>query len=170
MAIIAREPESKFTPAPEGLHPAVCVDVIDLGMVEGQFGAKHKVELRWQIEDVNPEIDKRFQVRKRYTLSLHKKASLRTELETWRGRKFTEEELRGFDLEKLISVCCQLQVIHNITDEGGVWANVQAIVPYPRGMAKLAPEGYVREKDREHTQGNGGPNFDMAADDDSVPF
>ena len=36
-----------FTPAPEGLWNAVCVDVIDKGMVDGQYGQKHKCRLLW---------------------------------------------------------------------------------------------------------------------------
>ena len=34
MAIIAKEPERSFTPCPEGLHHAVCVDVVDLGVLQ----------------------------------------------------------------------------------------------------------------------------------------
>jgi len=30
MAIIAKDNRKEFTPAPEGLHQAVCVDVVDL--------------------------------------------------------------------------------------------------------------------------------------------
>lgn len=33
MGIIAKAPEKNFAPAPEGLHHAVCVDVIDLGLL-----------------------------------------------------------------------------------------------------------------------------------------
>jgi hypothetical protein len=169
MAIIAKEPESKFTPAPEGLHQSVCVDVIDRGLQQTPWGEKHKVEVRWQIDQVNPETGKRYDVRAYYTLSLSEKANLRKHLETWRGRKFTGEELKGFDLEKLIGANCQLQVIHNLTDDGKTYANVQAIVPAPGRMPKIASLDYVRERDRAHEQGNGG-GPDFIDDDDSVPF
>ena len=44
--LIAREPASRFTPCPEGLHQAVCVDVEDCGVCETPYGPKHKVQLR----------------------------------------------------------------------------------------------------------------------------
>jgi len=169
MAIWAREPESKFTPAPEGLHQAVCVDVVDLGLVNTQWGDKHKVELRWQLDEVNQETGRRFDVRARYTLSLSEKANLRKNLETWRGRKFTGEELKGFDLEKLIGVNCQLQVIHNLSDEGKTYANVQAIVPHNAKAPKIQPLDYVREKDREKQQQTNGVAVQPDADD-PCPF
>lgn len=159
MAIVAREPESKFTPAPEGLHQAVCVDVVELGVVKGPYGDKEKVEIIWQIDLTNEDTDRRFEVRKWYTLSLHEKANLRKDMECWRGRKFTKDELAGFDLEKLIGANCQLQVIHNITDEGKVYANVQAIVPHNSKVPKIAPDMYTRKKDRPKDQKNGdGPD------------
>jgi hypothetical protein len=169
MAIIAKKPENSFTPCPEGLHQAVCVDVVDLGMQKGQFGEKHKVELRWQTEMENEDVQptRRFQLRKWYTISLHEKSNLRKDLECWRGRKFTEDELKGFDLEKLLGVNCQLQVIHNITDDGKTYDNIQAIVPHNAKLPKIAPQDYTREQDRAKQQGNGhsGP---VTADE--VPF
>jgi len=167
MAIIAREPESKFTPAPEGLHQAVCVDVHDLGIMATTWGDKHKVLVIWQI-DAAEESGKRFQVRKHYTLSLSEKANLRRDLECWRGRKFTPEELQGFDVEKLLGANCQIQVVHNLSDEGKTYANVQAIVPFNSKMgAKLSPLDYTRVRDRARQQGNGaGPDIT----DDDIPF
>lgn len=171
MAIIARAPESKFTPAPEGLHQAVCVDVHDLGLQKTAWGEKHKVLLVWQIDLVNDETGKRFDIRQSYTLSLSEKANLRRDLECWRGRKFTEDELSGFDLEKLLGANCQLQIVHNIADEGKTYANVQAIVPFNAKLGpKLSPLEYVRMKDRAKAQGNGHGHDAPPVEDDSVPF
>lgn len=167
MPIIARKPESSFKPCPEGLHQAVCVDVCDLGIVEGPYGAKPKVEIRWQTELENDETQRRFELRMWFTLSLHEKATLRKTLEAWRGRKFTEAELQGFDLEKLIGVNCQVQVIHHITDEGKTYDNVQAIVAHNPKMPKIAPLNYVRQIDRAKVQGNGDAT---AHDSDPIPF
>ena len=170
MAIYARRPKTQFTPCPEGLHPAVCVDVVDLGIQKTTWGEKHQVELRWQIEDRNPATNKRFDVRKWYTLSLHEKASLRKDLECWRGRKFTDDEADEFDLEKLLGANCQLQVIHTLGGEGTVYANVQAIVPQNKKMGALRPEDYIRQKDRDAKPANGGKPEDDSEPDDSVPF
>lgn len=159
---IAREPERTFIPAPEGLHQALCVDEVDLGDVTTPWGHVHQVELRWQLGLDNPETGRRFEVRKRYRLSLHKKAALRHDLEIWRGRRFSAEELKGFDLEKVVGAGCQLQVQHSAPDEETVFANVTAVLPPMPGQA-LQPNGYVRQRDRDR-----GPVTMPSAD--QVPF
>ena len=167
MAIMAREPESTFTPCPEGLHHAVCVDVIDLGVLQTTWGDKHKVRIVWQVEEEHPETGKRFDVRKHYSLSLHTKATLRKDLESWRGRKFSETELGGFDLERLIGANCQVQVVQDITDESKVYANVQAVVPPPKATPTLVSLDYTRVKDRPPDSGHGQAG---ALTDDAIPF
>jgi hypothetical protein len=126
---------------------------VDLGLLDTQFGQKHKVEIRWQLEEAIESETKgliRPIVRQRFTNSLHEKAKLRGVLETWRGRKFTKDELTGFDLEKLLGASCQIQVIHNVSDEGQTFANVNAVIPLGKGMAKVRVEtDYVRQADRE---------------------
>ena len=149
MAIYVRKKEKEYSPAPEGLQAAVCCDVVDLGLIETGFGKQEKIEIRWQLEDVDPKSNKRFMVTQRYTPSLHEKSKLRPLLESWRGKKFSKEELKQFDIEKLIGANCQLSIVHNIKDEGEVYANVQAIVPAARNSARLYPDrDYVRMQDR----------------------
>lgn len=86
MSIIVKAPEKKFTPAPEGLHPAVCIDAIERKNVQTQFGVKDQIELRWEIEEINEETGRPFQVRAWYTASLHEKAKLRLTLAGERRR------------------------------------------------------------------------------------
>lgn len=145
--ITACDTRRNYRPAPEGLHNAVCVDVIDLGVRESRYGPGPKVEMRWQVEGVDADSGRRFLVQELYTLSLNERAKLRQHLESWRGKALSKEELAGFDLEKLIGVGCQLQVIHRTTN-GATFANVQAVTPLTAGMPSLTPLGYVRAKDR----------------------
>lgn len=177
MPIYARRKESTFTPAPEGLHVAVCADVWDQWTEPRREdwggGLQDKTRIVWLVEDINLATKRPYEVSQIYTLSLHEKAKLCQHLEAWRGKKFTDEEKRGFDLERLIGVSCQVQVVHKITD-GGTYANVQAIVPLGKGQPKLrVPDGYVRHKDRQPAAPVGAPNEDsdaFEADDESVPF
>lgn len=168
MAIYARKPESSFTPAPEGLHVAVCADVwppwTEEKRAEWGGGLVDKTRLVWLIEETNEKTGKPYEVSQMYTLSLHEKSNLCKHLESWRGKRFTDEERRGFDVERLIGVACQLQVVHKITD-GGVYANVQAVVPLGKGQAKLSVNGYVRRKDRTKDSDTVAP-----ASEDEVPF
>jgi len=151
MPYIVKDSKKDYTPAPEGLHQAVCIDVVDLGIQKTQFGDQVKIEVRWVIEEIDPKTQKQYMVLRRFTPSLHKKASLRAVLESWRGRKFTDEELKGFDIEKLIGANCQLQVCHNISSDGDTYANVQACVPIAKNAPKMAiPQDYIRVAEREH--------------------
>jgi hypothetical protein len=152
VSVHAPAPTSRasFTPAPEGLHLAVCCDVVDLGIVASKFGDKAKCRLVFQLEAVNPATGRRHDCRKLYTLSLHPKAALRKDLEGWRGRKFAVADLQfGFNLNKLLGANCQLQVVHDVDDDGARWANITAILPAPKGVAKLLPVGYTRVQDRD---------------------
>lgn len=172
MPIIAKGTTGKdFIPAPEGLHQAVCVDVVDLGLVETKWGMKPKVRIVWQINEEEPGTGKRFVVMSTYTLSLSEKAILRHHLEAWRGRKFTQQELEGFDLEKLLGVNCQVQLVHNVAEGGRTYANVQAVVALAKHMPKIVPENFVRMKDRPKQQGTGnGQEEPEEVMDDDIPF
>ena len=174
MPIIASYTKGDYSPAPEGLHQAVCIDVVDQGMKQTAWGEKHKVQVRWALDQIDEKNGRAFMVTASYTLSLHKKALLRQHLEAWRGRKFSEEELQGFDLEKLIGVNCQLQIVHSLGDEGTVYSNVQAVVPLGKGMTKMpVPPDYVRVCNREQqprSAGRATPGGVMEADLDTTPF
>lgn len=170
MAIIATAGDTKtFEPAPAGVHVGVCVDVVDMGELEVTYAGKtkkqHKVRVVWQLDTLRDDL-KPFLVQKRYTLSLNEKATLRKELESWRGRAFTEEELKGFDLEKLLGANAQLNIQH-ATRDGNTYANVIGIIPLGKGMAKIEAKDYVRMKDRAETHPE---NPEEMLDADSIPF
>jgi hypothetical protein len=159
MSLLASDKGKGFEPCPAGVQQAVCVDLIDNGLIAQDYGGKrkevHKITLRWQIGDVSPLSGKRFTIQKRYTLSLNEKATLRKDLESWRGRPFTREELAGFDLELLLGANCQLAVVHSPgrKDPSQVFANVQTVMALGKGMERLTAEEYVREKDRPASNG-----------------
>jgi hypothetical protein len=175
MSLMVREPESTFTPAPAGTHRAVCCDVVDLGDVTTQYGTKPTCRIVWQIAELMPATGRPYTVSQRYTKSLHEKSKLRPALESWRGRKFSEEELQGFDLEKLIGANALLNIVQNVTD-GKVYANVVAIIPPAKGLPKLAiGADYVRVQDREprapatHVSSDELPDREPGDDDESGP-
>lgn len=177
MAIIAKKGSGgDFIPAPAGAWPAVCVDVVDLGVLQVSFGGKtkkqHKIKIVWQLGEVKAD-NKRFLVSKRYTLSLHEKSALRKDLESWRGRAFTQAEQEGFDVETVLSVPCMLNVIHNEKD-GTVYGNVAAVMKLPRGLESLTPREYIRVCDRQeesdHQDDGQQTDWNAGITDDDVPF
>jgi hypothetical protein len=138
MAILAKDTGGKdFKKVPPGAHFAICNMVVDCGLQEG-FGGKpqHKVYLRWEVPDerVSYEKDGR-QVEgpcalgSMYTLSLSEKATLRKTLENWRGKAFTADELKGFDIAQVLGKCCQIMVTHS---EDGKYANVTGVMGISR--------------------------------------
>jgi hypothetical protein len=172
-----REPETKDYPqAPEGLHPAVCVDVWEIWTEQQseEFGGGlvDKTRLIWQI-DQTYENDKgetvRYEVMMTYTASLHEKANLRQHLKSWRGRDFTKEELLDFELENIVGVNCQLQVLHHISQKGKKYAKVATIVPSRKGDEKLiVTSDFIRKKDRKKDEE--APAEEFVASNSDVPF
>lgn len=159
----------EFDECPEGLHQAVCVDVVDKGTKE-MYGEVAKPFIQFVYE---VDIDgKRYEVRPReMNNTASAKGNLMKHMCQWRGKQMTEEELAATELEKLIGVNCQLQIVHAPRDNGGVFCNIQAIVPPPKGVIKIQPsEKYVRVQDRPTRNGNGHTAPASVPDDDEVPF
>ncbi|TAK98812.1 MAG: hypothetical protein EPO07_11495 [Verrucomicrobia bacterium] len=117
-----------FKPHPEGIHPAVCVDVMDLGLVETEFqGQKkmvNKVKLVFESEQ-KTEDGKNCTVSKNFTASLHPKAKLAEFLGKWRGRPLVPGET--IDLAKLLGACCTLVISHQQNMTGKTYASIDAV-------------------------------------------
>ena len=170
MPIIPIMSERTFEDCPEGLHQAVCVDVVNLGELTKPWSEVPKpyVKIVYQV-DVE---ETRYQESTRdLNLTANSKGKLSELVSAWRGKQMSEEELAGFDLEQLIGKNCQLQIVHAPRDNGGVFCNIQAIVPAPKGVIKLrAADDYVRVQDRPTRNGNGHTATAAVPDDDEVPF
>ena len=135
---IAKESGSNFTPAPEGTFVARCFGVISLGTQSSpMFAPAFKVMLMWELPTetitINNELTPMV-VSKEYTLSLGKKANLRRDLESWRGRAFTDEELKGFAVEKIIGQPCMLTISHKTSGGGKVYAAIAAVTKLLKGV------------------------------------
>lgn len=145
---MAKSGGASFDPVAEGVYNAVCYSVVDLGHhLDPTFGKRnHSCLITWEIpseritiEKDGVKMDLPRAISRTYTLTLGEKSNLRKDLQTWRGRVFTEQELEGFDIKNLLGKSCMLQVIHNKKGEK-TYANIAAIMPLMKGMAPLAPE------------------------------
>lgn len=175
MAIIAMANESAtFTPAPAGTHQAVCVDVIDKGLQPNRFRPgkmQPKISIVWQIGEARDD-GKRYVLYKQYTLSLNEKATLRHDLQSWRGKPFTRDEEMGFDVETVKGANCLLNVQH-VERDGKVYANVMGVMALPKGFPKLAALDYVRHVTDPDTNGDHGVESEQPMTpitDDDIPF
>lgn len=193
MALIAKDTGSgDFERAPQGTHLAICYMVADIGLQAGQYGAKHKVVIGWELPHEKMSDGRPFACSQFYTLSLSSKAVLRRDLESWRSRPFTEQELEGFDMKNILGKPCQVTIVHEVKGEK-TYENVIAVTavakgmqipervndliyyemeaPDPRAFEKL-PE-WIRKKIMAAVQPSTGPderNPPPADFDDDIPF
>lgn len=118
----------EFRPHVEGIHNAVCVDVIDLGLVETEFQGQRRLvnKLRIVFEtEQRAEDGRNCTISKTYTASLHQKARLTEALGKWRGRPVMPGE--SIDLDKLIGACATLVISHQTSLAGRTYASIDAI-------------------------------------------
>lgn len=128
-----------FEPHPEGIHPAICLDVIDLGLVETEWqGVRrwtNKARIVWETEQRTKE-GKNCIVTKTFTASLHPKSKLSDFLGKWRGRPVVPGE--SIDLSKLIGANCTLVISHQQNLVGRTYASIDAI---SKPTKRLVPSG-----------------------------
>ena len=153
MAFIATDSGGgNFKRVPAGVFIGRCYSLIDLGtqLTTGQYGEKlqHKIRIGWELfgEDENGgpltvDVDGKtmpMTISKSYTVSLHEKAGLRKDLAAWRGRDFTEEEARAFDVSKLVGAYCMVNVTTSETN-GKTYSNVAGLTPLPGALKNAKP-------------------------------
>jgi len=143
MAIIAENKGGTFEPMPSGNYVARCYSMIQIGTVEEEYeGQKKKTskvrlsfEFPTELKVFKEELGEQpFALSKEYTLSMHEKASLRKDLENWRGQAFTEAEAKSFDVSNLIGKSCMINVIHKVDSQGTMRAKISSISTMPKGL------------------------------------
>lgn len=132
MAIMAKS-EGDFKQPETGSWPARCYQIVELGHQPGEYmgvpNVKYQALINWELPTQDPLEDGRpMTISKFYTLSLSDKANLTKDLQSWRGKAFTEEEKAGFDITKLLGVPCMLSII----DKNGK-SRVDAVMALPKG-------------------------------------
>jgi hypothetical protein len=126
-----------YDPAPAGAHVARCFRIVDLGSQkktwQGETKLSHQILFTWELPTARMQDGRPFTISQRYTASLSEKAQLRGVLESWRGRKFSPQELAGFDLYNVVGKTCMINVVH--AEKGDkTYANVASVMPVPVGM------------------------------------
>lgn len=127
-----------FEQPPIGTHVARCVKIIDIGTQESEFEGKisrrRQLIIGWELPNelmtTGEYAGKPFAVSRFYTQSLGEKANLRKDLANWRGRDFTPEELKGFDVQNIMGKTCMVSLTAN--EKGR--ARVTSVIALPKGM------------------------------------
>lgn len=141
-------PERK--PLEAGAYAACCDMIVDLGVQPspgGQFAPKRTLMVRFQIPSERVEITKNGETKslpavisRTLGLSLNEKATLRQLLQSWRGRAFTPDELKRFDLANVLGKPAFINVTHSVKGDK-TYANLTSIMPLPKGMPAPTLEG-----------------------------
>lgn len=120
-----------------GVYTAVSSAIIDLGLQKNEQFKKiqRKFMMIWTIIGEEVEINGEKQPRtisKEYSFSLNEKSTLRKDLQAWRGKPFSEEELQGFNILAVLNKACQLQIILE-EKNNKKYNNIAGIMSLPKG-------------------------------------
>jgi hypothetical protein len=129
-----------FELAPAGTHIAICYRFIDRGtqMTEymGERKTRREIMLTWELCNEMMSDGRPFSASKTYTWSMNEKATLRKDLEAWRGKSFVDDDFEGpnaFNTKKLLGAPCMLSIIHE-TKNDRTFAKVSSIGKLTRGV------------------------------------
>ena len=130
---------------PAGNYAARCYQMIHIGTVKenilGEEKILNKVRIGWELptelkvfnEDKG---EQSLVLSEEFTLSMHEKSKLRKFLASWRGKDFSEDEAKCFDVTKLVGAACMLNVIHKPSkkDPTTIYAVIGSVSPVPKGL------------------------------------
>jgi len=154
MSLVARESGGgTFTPVPPGMYLARCYRIVDLGTQKseylGQIKKLPKVMLQFEVHGEDDEgkalvtaKGEPMSISKNFTLSLAEKATLRKDLQTWRGREFTAEELRGFQIDNVLGAWATIAITKAMGNNNKEYTNIANINSVPKAMRANLPEGH----------------------------
>jgi hypothetical protein len=98
----------------------------------------HKIMLGWEVHGMDDngtplkmKDGRPFAMFKNYTFSWAEKANLRADLQSWRGKPFSQEEMRRFDLKNVLGAWCMLNVIEKPGADNKMYVNVAGVAPVP---------------------------------------
>lgn len=125
---------------PSGTHIARCFEMIELGTITepymGEMKTAKKIRISWELPLETKTfngIEKPLVISSMYSLSMHEKSTLRKTLESWRGRAFTEAEVKAFDVTKLLGVPCMVTVLNEQKGDK-TFSKVTGVSSIPKGL------------------------------------
>jgi len=170
MSFYVEDKGGNFERCPSGMHLARCYRIIDLGTQKSEYMGQtkylHKVMLGWEIhgmhDDGTPikmQDGRPFAIFKNYTLSWSEKANLRLDLQSWRGKPFSQEEMRKFDLKNVLGAWCMLNVIERPgKTDNKMYTNVAGVTPVP---AMIKQNGLPTAVNKNELFNIGEPDMEM---------
>lgn len=142
---VSSESKSSAPPVPEGVHIGALVGLYDIGTTYAEKFDKRsrKLILSFEFPELEPiEVERDGKkvklprvLTKRFTKSLHEKSVLLSFINSWRGKKLTADEVKNFELARMLGHGGQFQVIHESKQDGGIKAKINTVLPLPKGSS-----------------------------------
>lgn len=145
MPILATNNTPQRELVPAGNHIARCYLMIEIGtiqeIIDGESRIQKKGMIGWELPDELREFqdgkgDQPYVLSKEYNLSMNENSNLRKDLKSWRGKDFTEDEAKSFDVTRLIGVPCMLNIIHKAgkKDASKTYDQIASISSLPKSI------------------------------------
>lgn len=112
MGLTLKEFSGDFESYEPGTYQAKCYIMADIGTQVYEGKGNKKVVISWELEEKMAD-GRPFVISKTYGAFLSQNSILRKDLESWRGKVFSKEELEGFDMCKILGKNCLLGIIKN---------------------------------------------------------
>lgn len=143
MAITATNNGTQRELLPAGSYIGRCYSMVHIGTVKetilGVDKLLNKVRIAWELptelkvfKEENGE--QPIVMSREFTLSLNEKATLRKYLAAWRGKDFTEDEAKSFDITKLIGVPATIIITHKQSKSGNAYAEISSLGMLTKGV------------------------------------
>lgn len=150
---------------PAGNYVARCYSMIHIGtiteLILGEQKRLNKVRITWELPTElrvfkEEKGEQPMVISQEFTLSMNEKSNLRKFFESWRGKGFTEEQAKSFDISKLIGQACMLNIIHKQSKKGSEFEVISSVSALPKGLT-------CPDQINESFEWNYGDCFDLIA-------
>jgi hypothetical protein len=138
--------QGEYKLPPAGNHAAYCFGAVVLGSFDDEYQGQKKVvrKIRLDFELVNELMDvdgkqQPFSANIQMNISMFENSNFRKFLEAWRGGRYTDEQAAaGVDVSKFVGHTAMINLVHEPSKTGSVYANIKSIAPLPKGMSMPA--------------------------------
>lgn len=136
--------EGAYRPVPPGVWPGRCYRIIDLGTqqcgYQGTSRLVHKLMVQWEVFGADDPASS-LSISKDYTYSFAEGSTLRKDLGSWRGKDFTDDELRGVDIKNLLGAWAMLTVVTQSRKNEKAYSVVVRVGPISEDARESLPKG-----------------------------
>lgn len=130
--------QTEFELIPTGNHFARCYGLVDLGTQttnSPMYGVKHnrQIMILFETPKTCMQDGRPFGLNTKYNWSLHEKAKLRKDIESWLLTDLDDGD--EFDISRLITEPCMLGVAHTVSNKNGrTYPDIKSISAMPEGV------------------------------------